>query len=115
MRSVHMLMGLALAMLACNGKFTGGSGATLTVDIKGNGSDGPITVTGSAYTVVWTSTGAISCQESSPSTVGLNKSGTVANINVGDPYYPPVGGKIIWRISCTDGSLTAQDTLAVLR
>ncbi|MEK7135503.1 MAG: hypothetical protein AAB780_02250, partial [Patescibacteria group bacterium] len=51
--------------------------AAVTVDIKANGSDGPVTITnGDTYSYSWTSTGATICDFTSPFPSSVTLSGS---------------------------------------
>ncbi|MBX4195369.1 peptidoglycan-binding protein [Candidatus Parcubacteria bacterium] len=87
--------------------------AAPTIDLKANGSDGPVTVTsGSAYTYTWTSSNATACQTSSPVTSGVTLAGS-GTVNPGDPFYPAVGSPVTITITCTNGSQNATDSVVI--
>jgi len=89
------------------------SGAGLTVDIKANSSDGPITInTGDSYTYAWTSINATSCQLTSPANSGIPLFGS-DTVLPGSPFYPAVGAPMILTVVCTDGLTTATDAVTI--
>lgn len=85
----------------------------VTVDIKANGSDGPITITdGDSYSYDWTSLNASSCQITSPANSGIPLSGS-DTVSPGSPFYPAVGAPMILTVVCTDGLTTATDAVTI--
>ncbi len=85
----------------------------VTVDIKANGSDGPITITdGDSYSYDWSSLNASSCQITSPANSGIPLSGS-DTVLPGSPFYPAVGAPMILTVVCTDGSTTATDAVTI--
>ncbi|MHB0978160.1 MAG: hypothetical protein ACYC1K_02020 [Minisyncoccota bacterium] len=89
------------------------SGVGLTVDIKANSSNGPITInSGDSYTYAWTSIKATSCQLTSPANSGIPLFGA-DTVSPGSPFYPAVGAPMILTVVCTDGSTTATDAVTI--
>ncbi len=85
----------------------------VTVDIKANGSDGPITITdGDSYTYNWTSSNATSCQLTSPVNSGIPLSGFDI-VLPGSPFYPAIGAPMILTVVCTDGLTTGTDAVII--
>jgi len=85
----------------------------VTVDIKANGSDGPITITdGDSYSYDWTSSNATSCQITSPANSGIPLSGS-DTVLPGSPFYPSLGAPMILTVVCTDGLTTATDAVTI--
>lgn len=74
---------------------------SLSVDIKANGSDGPISISGQSIDLSWTSTGATFCAIVSPFQSGVNTQGS-SSFSPGHPFYP-VGRGTSYFISCYDG------------
>ena len=84
------------------------------VDVKGNGSDGPVRLAaGESLTVSWTSSNAQSCEFISPFTSGVNTSGD-ATYGPGHSYYPSTSGTT-YTVSCrnTNTSAITQDSVVV--
>lgn len=73
----------------------------LSVDLKANGSDGPVTVGGKSLDLSWSSTGATFCAIVSPFQSGVNMQGS-SSFSPGHPFYP-VGQGTSYFISCYDG------------
>jgi hypothetical protein len=103
----------ALAIAACS-DYSAPDGI-VTVDVKANGQNGPVTLTGASYTYTWTSQNATGCQQTLPTAAGVALMGTSAAINPGDALYPAVGSGITIKISCTDGYSSATDSVRVQR
>jgi len=88
--------------------------ATLSADIKANGSDGPVNLnTGDTYTYSWTSTNVTACQLTSPVASGISTSGNSATISSGNPFYPSVGSPITITLTCTDGVTNVSDSVVI--
>jgi hypothetical protein len=104
----------ALAIAAACSDYSSPDGI-VHVDVKANGQDGPVTLTGAAYTYTWTSQNATGCQQTMPTTGGVALIGTSAAINAGDALYPAVGAGITIKISCTDGYSSDSDSVRVQR
>ncbi|KND48823.1 MAG: T1SS secreted agglutinin RTX [Parcubacteria bacterium C7867-005] len=88
---------------------------TPTVDIKANGSDGPVTLnSGDTYTYSWTSANATSCLQTAPINAGVSATGTSAVIDSNNTdLYPLVNAPVTLTITCTDGTNTASDSVTV--
>ncbi|MDB5254273.1 MAG: secreted agglutinin [Parcubacteria group bacterium] len=85
-----------------------------TVDVKANGSDGPVTLNpGQTFTYTWTSSNATSCDLASPSTTGLATSGTSLVIDATHPYYPGTTTPTTITVTCTNGVAVATDSVVV--
>lgn len=99
------------------GLATNGGTTTPTVDVKANGSDGPVTlVNGAPYTYTWTSSNATACEQTSPAAAnnsGISTSGQSASIAPGHPYYPAVGGSTTITVTCTNGTANATDSVVI--
>ncbi|MES2214279.1 MAG: hypothetical protein V4465_02760 [Patescibacteria group bacterium] len=92
----------------------GGTTTPVTVDVKANGSDGPITITpGSSYTYTWTSSNATACEQTSPALTGVATSGVSTPVDPAHPYYPTASTPTTITIQCTDGTSTAIDSVVV--
>ncbi|MHB1330417.1 MAG: peptidoglycan-binding domain-containing protein [Minisyncoccota bacterium] len=85
-----------------------------TIDVKANGSDGPITLTdGETYTYTWTSSNSTSCEQTSPETSGISLSGSSETIGTGHSYYPSEAFPITITVVCTDGTENASDSVTI--
>src|SRR3989344_4189812 len=74
----------------------------VTVDIKGNDSDGPITINNDdSYTYSWISTGATACILTSPTGESeISLSGVGDTILSGHPWYPATSSPVTLILSC---------------
>ncbi|MBX4199160.1 peptidoglycan-binding protein [Candidatus Parcubacteria bacterium] len=89
-------------------------GSSPTVDVKANGSDGPITINqGDQYTYTWVSANATACQMTSPVNSGVALSGTSIPIAPGSPFYPALNAPITITITCTNGTSNASDSVVI--
>jgi hypothetical protein len=88
--------------------------AAVTVDIKANGADGTVTINnGDSYGYTWTSTGATTCDFTSPFPSSVTMSGS-STVNSGAPfYYPSVGSPVTITVSCSDGVETRSDSVVI--
>lgn len=85
-----------------------------TIDIKANGSDGPITINnGSTYTATWVSTNATACQMNPPVVSGVSLNGTTIAIGPGSPFYPAVSAPVTITITCTQGTINVSDSVVI--
>ncbi len=91
------------------------SNPVVTVDIKANGSDGPVTlINGEPYTYTWNSTHATSCVLTSPINSGISIAGTSGSITSGNTdFYPPAGGSKTLTITCVNQTSSATDSVVV--
>jgi hypothetical protein len=91
------------------------TGTLPTVDVKANGSDGPITINqGDSYTYTWTSANATSCQMVSPTNSGVTLQGTDGPIDQTFTYfYPTISAPVTITIKCTDGVHDATDSVVI--
>jgi hypothetical protein len=97
-------------------RLPGASTMRLQVDIQVNGSDGPVKLRdGESFVYTWTSSGAKSCQLTSPVNSGISLSGQSAPIGSTNPFYPPPGGSVTLIVTCTDDVSTATDAVTVQR
>lgn len=87
----------------------------ITVDIKVNGSDGPVTLSsGESWNYSWTSAGATVCQLTSPTgTSGVTLAGNGGPINPDHPWYPTAGQQITLVFNCSNGNESATDSVVV--
>ena len=85
------------------------------VDIKAEGSDGPVNITsGNSFSFTWTSTGATACQLTSPSGVsGVSVSGSDGPVGSSHPWYPAVGSSVTLTLNCTDGVNNMSDSVTI--
>jgi hypothetical protein len=84
-----------------------GSGAVPSVDIKANGSDGPITISnGSSATLSWTSSNADSCSASNAWSGGKATGGSQSTGSLGQGSYT-------YTITCSNGSGSSNDSVTV--
>ncbi len=91
-----------------------GTTTTPIVDIKANGSDGPITLmTGDVYILSWTSTNSTACQMSPSVVSGIGLVGTSSPIASGNPFYPSTSTPVTITITCTNGTVNASDTVVI--
>jgi hypothetical protein len=87
-----------------------------SVDLKVDGSDGPITLKpGQGFVYSWTSSSVKSCQLTSPTNSGIATSGTSELISPSHPFYPPAGGTVVIAIECSDGLNKTSDAVTVRR
>lgn len=87
---------------------------TPTVDVKANGSDGPVVINnGDTFVYTWTSTNSTACQQTSPTTTGVSLSGSSAAIGTGHPFYPSLSTPTVITVVCTDGTNTATDSVTI--
>ncbi len=85
-----------------------------TIDVKANGSDGPVTLnSGDTYTYTWNSTNATACEQTSPVTSGITLNGASATIALGDSFYPSTTTPVTITVSCTNGTDNATDSVVV--
>lgn len=93
----------------------GGGSSAPTVDVKANGSDGPVTInSGDTYTYTWNSNGASACQMTSPATSGVSLAGSSDVIGPDNAaFYPKSGSPVTLTISCNNGSVSATDSVVV--
>ncbi len=88
--------------------------AAVTVDIKANGSDGPVTITdGDSYSYAWTSTGATTCDFTSPFPSSVTESGSNTVAAGSAFYYPTTGSPVTITVSCSDGVQTVTDSVVI--
>ncbi|MBX4181602.1 hypothetical protein KW807_01925, partial [Candidatus Parcubacteria bacterium] len=89
--------------------------AAVTVDIKANGSDGPVTINnGDSFTYSWSSTSATACQLTSPTgDSGIATSGTGGPIDPTHPWYPTATSSTTLTLNCTDGLSSASDSVVI--
>src|SRR3989344_3166270 len=87
----------------------------VTVDIKANGSDGPITITnGNDWNYSWTSSNATACVLTSPTgNSGISTAGNGGPISSGHPWYPAAGGSTTLTFNCTNGTQSASDSVVI--
>ncbi len=92
-----------------------GTPASVTVDVKANGSDGPITINnGDSYTYTWNSTLATSCLQTSPINSGIalaGDSGPVASSS--GAFYPGTTTPVTITVTCTNGTSTSTDSVVI--
>ena len=92
---------------------TCGTPAAVTVDVKANGSDGPVTInSGDAYTYTWNSTNATSCLETSPINSGISLAGDSGPISSG-VFYPATSSPVTISVTCTNGTSTSSDSVII--
>lgn len=95
---------------------TGTQPLAATIDLKVNGSDGPLSIqNGTGITKEWKSTNAVACQQTSPlySGILLNNSENTA-IGPGHPYYPLPNSPVTFTISCQNVlGLSVSDSVTV--
>ena len=89
--------------------------AAAAVDIKINGSDGPVTITeGAQFSYNWTSSDSTACILTSPTgDSGIALSGTGGPIGSGHSWYPTVATSTTLTINCTNGTSTTTDSVVV--
>jgi hypothetical protein len=87
----------------------------VSVDVKVNGLDGPLTADGSPLILTWQSKNATECRMTSPTDSGISLSGKSYRIASDHPFYPKRSQTIKVSITCGDGSLTATDSVLVRR
>ncbi|OHA95818.1 MAG: hypothetical protein A3C70_00275 [Candidatus Zambryskibacteria bacterium RIFCSPHIGHO2_02_FULL_43_14] len=87
----------------------------VTVDIKVNDSDGPITINNDdSYTYSWISTGATACILTSPTGESeISLSGVGDTILSGHPWYPATSSPVTLILSCTNGTSTTTDSVLI--
>ncbi len=93
----------------------------IQVDIKVNGSDGPVTIfPGDSFSYSWSSVGStissevIACTLTSPSgDSGVSLSGNGGPIDPAHPWYPTVGGPVTLTLNCTDGVESLSDSVVI--
>jgi hypothetical protein len=86
------------------------------VDVKVDGSDGPITLKpGEGFVYSWTSSNVKSCQLVSPRKSAIPTSGTSGLITSSHPLYPPAAGPVTITVECSDGLNKASDAVTVRR
>lgn len=85
-----------------------------TVDVKGNGSDGPVTlISGQNLTVSWIATNAVFCEYTSPFSSGLAGLSGSDTFYPGHPYYPSASGTT-YEVRCRNASnVWASDSVTV--
>src|SRR4051812_41223165 len=86
--------GLMVCVFLVSTPITVSASSTPIVDIKINGSDGPVTITvGKNFTYSWSSEDVSACQLTSPSgESGVSLDGSGGPIVPAHPWYPAVGG-----------------------
>src|SRR6185312_3917269 len=89
-----------------------------SVDIKANGSDGPVTLasTDTSYTYTWTSSDIVtgSCQLTSPVNSGVTDSGTDTVQNTDGFFFPTSSSPVIITIVCTGtGGASVTDSVTI--
>ena len=89
--------------------------AAPVVDIKAEGSDGPVDVVdGNSFSFTWTSSDATACQMTTPSGAsGVSLSGSDGPIASDHPWYPDVGSSITLTLDCTDGAESTSDSVTI--
>ena len=89
--------------------------AAPVVDIKAEGSDGPVDVVdGNSFSFTWTSSDATACQMTTPSGAsGVSLSGSDGPIASDHPWYPDVGSSVTLTLDCTDGAESTSDSVTI--
>ncbi len=92
-----------------------GTPAAVTVDIKANSSNGPVTITnGEEWNYSWTSTGATACVITAPTgDSGISTSGNGGPITPAHPWYPTLTAPTTLTINCTNGTNSASDSVVI--
>ncbi len=105
---------VSIVLGTSNGTTTPPTGNLPIVDVKANGSDGPVTVThGNSFTYSWSSSNSSSCQMTSPINGSITLSGTSSPVNLGDTFYPADNSSIIITVECSNSTNTASDAVVV--
>ncbi len=93
---------------------TGGTPAP-TIDVKVNGSDGPVTLNSSdTYTYTWASTDALACDQTSPVTSGISTNGTSSVFDSSDTtFFPGTSTPVTITVSCSNTVGTSTDSVII--
>ncbi|MHB1330718.1 MAG: HYR domain-containing protein [Minisyncoccota bacterium] len=97
-------------------KDMGTFGGVLSVDVKANGSDGPLVIDfGETYIYSWETTNADSCIKTSPvEDLNLWVSGVSSPITPNDTlFYPTASTSVTITIECTNGYATTSDSVVI--
>ncbi|MDP2789048.1 MAG: hypothetical protein Q8O46_03300 [bacterium] len=94
MSKKHLFLVSFIILFVLIGSFSIQARATaVAVDIKANGSDGPVTLSlGQNLTLDWTSVNALYCSIGAPINSGVLTNGSAGPISPGHPFYPNSSG-----------------------
>lgn len=87
----------------------------ITLDLKVNGTDGPLPVDGQPIRYTWKSSGATSCGMMSPVTAAVGLEGRSELITPGNPLYPRVRAPSVFLLVCRNETSTAVDYVVATR